>query len=52
MDEEDNKPAILNLRTTESVRNELRRLAREQDRSVNWVLDRLLREALGLEKAA
>ncbi len=49
MTSEDNKPAVLNLRTTEEVKKELRRKAREQDRSMNWLHDRLLRQALGME---
>lgn len=42
-------PAVLNLRTTNRVRMELQRKAREQDRSMNWLHERLLRQALGLE---
>ncbi|MFC4821138.1 Arc family DNA-binding protein [Dokdonella ginsengisoli] len=46
---EDDKPAILNLRTTRQVKQELQRQAREQERSMNWLHDRLLQQALGLE---
>jgi len=44
--------AVLNLRTTKSVRDELKRRADEQDRSMNWMHDKLLRQALGLKEAA
>lgn len=45
----DGGPAVLNLRTTGKVKRELQRQAREQDRSMNWLHDRLLRQALGME---
>lgn len=49
-DSNENEYAILNLRTTESVRQELKKRAKEQERSVNYVHDKVLRQALGLDR--
>ncbi len=37
---------VINLRTTEQVRDGLKKLADAEDRSMNWVLDRIVRQAL------
>lgn len=46
------QPAILQFRTTEAVRQALRERAAADDRSVNFILHKLVESALGLEKAA
>lgn len=45
-------PVVVQLRTTESVRSELKRLAEQEQRSMNWIADRAIRRGLGLLKEA
>jgi len=49
-DKAEERTAVLNVRTSEAVRQAAKKAAAEQERSVNWVLDKALRAAFGLEK--
>lgn len=47
----DDWPVVMNIRTTEQVRRAVAKMAREQERSMNWTLDRIVRLAVGLGDA-
>lgn len=46
----DDWPALIQIRTTEKVKRALKKRAQEEDRTLNWVAERMVRQALGLDE--